>query len=114
MMEMSEAPIIKTKIKVKPEGRPDTFIVTDIKSLEKYIHSLHLDKIHNFVQTSFGLMGCDYTIGSALQVVNTAKTVAVFTNHTQNVGHSLACITDKQLEMFDIGEINLEDLEING
>jgi hypothetical protein len=110
-MEMSEAPI-RTKIKVKPEGRPYTFIVTDRESLKSYINSLGDDKIHNFVQTSFGLMGCDYNIEGVFQIISTAKTVAVFTNHTQNVGHSLACITDKQLEMFDIGEINLEDLEI--
>jgi hypothetical protein len=101
----------RIKLKVKPEGRPNTHIILDKENLKDYIRSLKFKKIHNFIQTGFGVLGCDYGIRNTFNIIDKANQVAVFTDPHQNVGHSLACITDR-LEMFDIGEIKLDDLEV--
>jgi len=99
-----------TKIKVKPEGRINTYVVTDKESLKKYIRSLKFKNIHNFIQSG-AFIGCDYTKTATFKVIDKATKIGIFTDRTQNIGHSLACITDR-LEMFDIGEINENNLEI--
>lgn len=102
------------KIQVKPEGRENMWLVTNKDSLIAYIKSLNLEMIHNFLPTGFAMIGADHSVESVIEDIQNANDrVAVFTDKTMNMGHSLA-IADTKLSCFDIGAITLDNLDIVG
>lgn len=50
------------KIKVKPEGRKDIYIIEDKQSLKDFITSLGWDKIHNFTPSGMLMLGADHSL----------------------------------------------------
>jgi len=100
------------KIKCKPEGRNDIYI-PEKESLKKYIKSLNLEAIHNFVPSGMIMIGADHDVESVLQDIDVADRLAIFTNPGANMGHSMALITDEKLECYDIGRLIKEDLKIS-
>lgn len=105
------------KITVTPEGRKDVWLVSDRESLKEYIRSLSLETIHKYVQASHYFIGADFDITSVMEAIDGAKRIAVFTDETPNLGHSLAMIQgdddgDEWLEMFNIGRIKKKTLNI--
>lgn len=103
------------KIKVKPEGRENIWIVEDKQSLIDYIKSLNLENIHNIIPGGMFIFGADHSVESVIGDIENAADarVAVFTDTTANMGHALA-IADRRLDCYDIGEIKLENLDIIG
>ena len=101
------------KIKVKPEGRKDIWLVTDKESLINYIKSLNLKEIHNFVPNGMFILGADHSVESVIGDITNADEarVAVFTDKNANMGHSLA-IAQNRLDCYDIGPITIDNLEI--
>ncbi len=98
------------KIKVKPEGRENIWL-PEKESLKAYIKSRNLDKIHNCPAGSFMIMA-DHPVESVLREIDNNEKVAVFTDINMNMSHSLAIIKNNKLEMYDIGELTLNDIEI--
>lgn len=101
------------KIKVKAEGRPDVWLVEDKASLKAFIKGKKLKTIHNFVQSGPMVIGADHSVKSVLEDIDAAERMAVFTDPNANMGHALA-IADVKLEMYDIGPVTLDDLDIHG
>lgn len=99
------------KIKVKPEGRPDMWLVQDKESLVEFIRSKGLKEIHNFVQSGHTVIGADHSVDNVLKDIDKAERLAVITDPNANMGHAMA-IADVKLEMYDIGPITVDDLEI--
>lgn len=101
-----------TKIKVKPEGRPDLWVVTDKKSLKAFIRSKKLKSIHNFIQSNLPvIVGSSHEVASVLEDIDNATRIAITTDPTANMGHALA-IADTELEIYDIGPVTNNDLEV--
>jgi hypothetical protein len=107
------------KIKVKPEGRKDMWI-PEKDSLISYIKAKKLKKIHNFIPTGMMMLGADHDVESVIEDIQRASRMAVFTDSSANMGHSLALIFgdyekgDKEkLECFDIGKLTEKELQLN-
>lgn len=100
-----------TKIRVKAEGRPDIWLVQDKDSLKNFITEKGTKDIHNFIGGGTMVVGADHSVESVLQDIDNGERIAVFTDSNANIGHSMA-IADKRLEMYDLGPITKEDLEI--
>lgn len=98
------------KIKVKPEGRENIYI-PEAESLKAWIKSKKFKQIHNFIPGGFMIIGADHDVKGVLQDIDNAERLAL-TLGGQNMGHELAIITDNKLEVYDIGKLTLEDLEI--
>jgi hypothetical protein len=101
------------KLKVKPEGRENIYIPTDKENLKKFIKSRKLETIHNFIPSGMMMIGADHDVKSVLKDIDRAERMAVFTDHSANMGHSLSIIFNNKLECYDIGKLSKEDLEIN-
>jgi hypothetical protein len=101
----------KVKIKVKAEGRKDIWL-PEKKSLKRFINSKGLSSIHNFIPTERIIVGADHDVNSVLEDIDRAERLAIFTDKSSNMGHSLALIFKNKLECYDIGEIKKEDLKI--
>lgn len=110
----------KVKIKAKPEGRKDVWI-PEKDSLREFILSKKLEAIHNFIPTGGMIIGADHEVESVLKDIDDEERLAIFTSKSHNMAHSLAIIktTDsngkvipERLEMYDIGEITLDDIEL--
>lgn len=101
-----------TKIKVKPEGRPDIWLVEDKESLKAFIRE-HLEgkEVHNFINGVGIVVGADHSLESVLDDIDGSERIAVMTDPNANMGHALA-IADVKLEMYDIGPVTKEDLEV--
>lgn len=101
------------KIKVIPEGREGLYMVTDKESLKDFIKSKNFEHIHNMVQSSMMVIGADHSVESVLNDIDKGERIAVLTGDavSRNLGHSMA-IADDKLEMYDIGEITEEDLDV--
>ncbi len=106
------------KLKVQPEGRKDMWI-PEKASLKEFIKSRKLKKIHNFIPTGMMMLGADHDVASVMKDIDRASRMAVFTEPSANMGHSLALIFGdadngdvEKLECFDIGKIKKEDLEL--
>lgn len=97
------------EINVTAEGRPNIYI-PEKDSLKKYIRSLKLEVIHNFIPTSMMMLGADHSVESVLKDIDRADRLAIFTDPNENMGHSLAIITDNRLECYDIGKITKDNL----
>ncbi len=99
------------KLKVKPEGRKGIYI-PEKESLKEFIKERKLETIHNFIPTGMMMLGADHAVGSVLEDIAEADRLAIFTDSSANMGHSLALITKEKLECYDIGDITEEELEI--
>jgi len=99
------------KLKVTPEGREDIWI-PEKQSLKAFIESRKLKDIHNFIPSGMMMLGADHDVKSVLADIDRAERLAVFTDPHANMGHSLALIYKNKLEVYDIGKITIEELEI--
>lgn len=93
--------------------------VPEKDSLKDFILARKLKAIHNFIPTGMMMLGADHDVESVLADVDRASRMAVFTDSSANMGHSLALIfgdfekgDTEKLECFDIGKIAQEELEI--
>lgn len=102
------------KLKVKPEGREGVYLV-EKSDLTNWIKDKDFVKIHNFVGGGFALIGADHDVDSVLSDIASAERLAILTGAAArgNMNHHLAVIRNNKLEMFDIGKITEEDLEIS-
>lgn len=102
------------KIKVKPEGRKDIWI-PEKESLKAWIKSKNFEQIHNFLPSSFAMIGADYEVKSVLEDVDSAERIAILTGEAwvSQLKHALSIISKNRLEIYDIGEVTEEDLEVN-
>ena len=100
------------KIKCKVEGRQDIYI-PDKDSLIDFIKDKKLKKIHNFLPAGGMMLGADHDVKSVIVDIKKAERLAIFTDSSANMGHSLALITNNRLECYDIGKITKKDLIIN-
>ena len=99
------------KIKVKPEGGAGIYL-PDKDSLKEYVRQLGKVYIHNFIPTGMMMLGADHHVDSVLEDIERADRLAIFTDSTANMGHSLALIRAERLECYDLGSISEADLEI--
>lgn len=102
------------KIKVKPEGREGVYLVVDKDSLKDFIRGQGLETIHNFIGSLPSMViGADHGVDSVMTDIDAGERIAVLTGNAQrgNLGHALA-IADDKLEMYDIGEVTEENLEV--
>lgn len=108
------------KIKCKPEGREDVYIVEDRESLKAWIKSKNFKAIHNFVNPGMGMfIGADHNVESVLQDIDNADRIGLCTgvNSAGQMGHELSLIMGNEkvgfkLEVYDVGKITKDDLEI--
>ena len=99
------------KINATPEGRENIWI-PEKKSLKDFIKSKKFTSIHNFVGTQGAFLGADHEVESVLEDIDKAERVAIFTDSSMNIGHSLALVTNNKLEVYDMGEITKADIEL--
>ena len=101
------------KIKVKPEGRKDVFI-PEKESLKEWIKSKKFKQIHHFYANSPMFIGTDHDVESVLEDIDKADRIGlcVGENHNAQMGHELSVIIGDQLNVFDIGRLLPEDLEV--
>ena len=97
------------KIQVMPEGRPDMWI-PDKKSLKAFVKAKNFKQIHNFKPTGRIMVGADHDVKSVLEDIDRAERLALFTDPSANMGHSLAVIYKNELSCFDIGKLTEADL----
>lgn len=98
------------KIKVTKEGRQNIW-APEKQSLKDFILAKNFDAIHNFIPTGMMMLGADHKVESVLEDIDRADRLAIFTDPTANMGHSLALIFNEKLECYDIGKITEDDLE---
>jgi hypothetical protein len=100
------------KIKCIPEGRKDIY-VPDKESLKQWIKSKDFKQIHNF-KTGGMMIGADHDVDSVLEDIDNSERLALVIGKQagQNFGHSLAIVQNNRLELYDIGKITEDDLEI--
>lgn len=99
------------KLKVKREGREGIYI-PERKSLKAFIKARKLKQIHNFIACGPTMVGADHDVESVLKDIDRADRLAVFTDPTQNMDHSLVLIHRNNLECYDIGKISESELDI--
>lgn len=101
------------KIKVKPEGREDIYI-PEKESLKAWIKSKGFKQIHNFIPGGMMFIGADHSVESVLEDIDKGERVALVTGQHSgaNIGHELAIIYNNKLEVYDIGKITKEDIEL--
>lgn len=97
------------KIKVTPEGRENMWI-PEKESLKKWIEDTGVERIHHFIPTGSMIIGADHDTESVLKDIDNGDRLAIFTDSTANMGHSLAIIKNEKLGCYDIGKINEKDL----
>lgn len=97
------------KIKVTPEGRSNMWI-PEKESLIAFIKEKNFEQIHNFIPSGMMMLGADHGVESVLEDIEKAERMAIFTDPSANMGHSLALIRANKLECYDIGTITEEDL----
>ena len=107
------------RIPVVPEGREGCWLVEDRWGLKAWIESKGFEKIHNFVGAGPMMLGADHEVSGVLLDIDRAYRVAILTGDAMkgNFNHALALIMPRgdeheKLEMFDIGDITEDDLEV--
>ena len=102
------------KIKVKPEGRKGIYI-PDKDSLKEWIIDKGFKEIHNFVNPGSGMfIGADHDVKSVLDDITEADRIGLVLDEagSMNMGHALSIIKDNHLDVFDIGKITEDDLDV--
>jgi hypothetical protein len=99
------------KIIVTPEGRPHLYL-PEKESLKAFLKDKGYKIIHNYIPTSSMMLGADHGIDGVLQDIDECERLAISIDTNHNLGHALALITDNKLEVYDIGIITIEDLDI--
>lgn len=109
------------KIAVTPEGREGIWLA-DRESLKAWIVAQNFEQIHNMGTAVAGmLLGADHEVEGVLTDIDRAERVAIMTGamFKHNIGHALAVIMPpeqnglpQRLEMYDVGEVKVEDLEV--
>ena len=105
---------MKIKIKVKQEGREDVY-TCEKKDIIEWLEQSDLDTIHNYAGGHYSMMiGADWSRSSVVECINKSQRIGILTGRALagNLRHGLSVITGSKLEMFDIGEITSDDLEI--
>jgi hypothetical protein len=101
------------KIKVTKEGREGIFI-PEKESLIAWIKEQKFEQIHNFIPTANMMLGADHDVESVIKDIEKSDRLAILTGDAQanNLGHALSLIFENKMEMYDIGKITEEDLDI--
>jgi len=101
------------QIKAKKEGR-DGIYIPEKESLKDFIKNLGIKKIHNFIPSRMMMLGADHSLESVLIDIDNSDRLAILTgnNFRNNMNHALSIIKNNKMEMFDIGEIKDQDIEI--
>jgi len=103
--------IEEIKIKVKPEGRKDIWVPLDKENLKQWIKNKGFDAIHNFIPAGAMILGANHKVDDVLKDIDRADRLAIFTDSTANMGHSLALIYKDKLDCYDIGKLTKKDLD---
>lgn len=100
------------KIKCTPEGRPEIYI-PEKESLKSWIKEKGFKSIHHF-STGGMMIGADHDVDGVLEDIDKGERVALVTGKQAgiNFGHELAIISNNKLELYDIGKITEEDIEL--
>lgn len=101
------------KIDVTPEGREGVWL-PDAESLKEWIAAQEFAAIHNMIPTGSMMLGADHDVAGVLEDIDRADRLGILTGESQkgNFGHALAIITDNKMEMYDIGPVSEDDLEV--
>lgn len=108
------------RISVTPEGREGVWLA-DRSSLASWIVARQFDQIHNFCASGPLVIGADHDVAGVLADIEAADRVAILTGDAQrgNFGHALALIVPdgykglpERLEMYDLGPVTEDDLEV--
>lgn len=102
------------KIKVKPEGR-DGVYTCEKEDIIEWLEKGDIDTIHNFRGNSASMfIGADWEKSSVIETINKSDRIAILTGSAlaNNLRHGLSVVTGNRLEMFDIGEITDDDLDV--
>ena len=101
------------KIKAEKEGRVGIYI-PEKESLKAWIKAKKWKHIHNFMPCSSMMLGADHDVKSVLKDIENADRLAICTKESgsENMGHELAVIKEEKLELFDIGAITDNDLQL--
>ena len=101
------------KLKVKPEGRDGVWLV-EKADLKEWIIAQGFEQIHNFMGGGQVLIGADHDVESVLSDIDRADRLGILTGDAQrgNLRHALSLIRGNKMEMYDIGAITEDDLEI--
>lgn len=109
------------KIKVRPEGREGVWL-PDKESLKEFIKINCGKYIHCFFSPPPGsnyaiYVGTDWELNNVLEEIDKSDKVGLITNQyitSQHAGHQLSLIINNRLEIFDIGTIYDDNLEVVG
>lgn len=101
------------KINVKPEGRLGVYI-PEKESLIKWVKEQKFEAIHNMIPNGGMAIGADHDPESVVNDIKNADRLGILTGSAAyvNFGHSLAIIRSEKLEMYDIGRITDDMLEV--
>jgi len=101
------------KIKVTEEGREDIY-VPEKESLKAWIISKKFKQIHNLILGGLMFIGADHDVKSVLEDIDNAESLGltIGKNSAMQMGHELAIIRNNKLEVYDIGNLTKEDLDI--
>jgi hypothetical protein len=102
------------KLKVKQEGREGVYTCKKTDIIE-WLEQSDLDLIHNYAGGASPVMiGADWTKSQVIEQINNSQQIGILTGSALagNLRHGLSVISDNKLEMFDIGEIANDDLDI--
>ena len=101
-----------TKIKCLSVHQPNVY-KADKESLKDYIISLNIQTIHNYIQGSFTMIGADHDLDSVLSDIEKYDP-HIITNLAQTnfLNHSLRIVIDGSINMYEIGEISQDQIEL--
>ena len=103
-----------SKIKVEPEGREGVYTCKK-EDIVEWLKKNNMDMIHNYGGNSAPFMiGADWGKSQVIAEINRSSRIGILTGSalSNNLRHGLSVITGDKLEMFDIGEITDDDLDI--
>jgi hypothetical protein len=102
------------KIAVVSEGRADVWLA-DADSLKAWITAQGWEKIHNMIPTGPMVLGADHDVADVLTDIDRADRIGILTGDAQrgNMAHALSLITGDRMEMYDIGPVTEDDLEVS-
>lgn len=100
------------KIKVKPEGREGIWIIEKQEAIN-LVNNVEFEKIHHYIG-GICLFGADWSKSKVIERIKKSERIALLTGKSfqNNLNHALAVIKNNELNMFDIGEITIEQLEV--